>query len=141
MEDGLEISLRSWAPIGDLVKFTVSGATRYRIYPAGKVPQSVAYPYISYQRISTEDLMSHEGYNQMTTARMQIDVWAMTHREAKNLAHKVRDYFRGFKGMMGSTEVLACLPEGMIYLPEDAIAGGPTGIEHYALDFAISYRE
>lgn len=53
---------------------TVNGLVGGRISPAG-APQGTAYPYLIYQRISTERVRSTEGPSQLAAARIQVTVY------------------------------------------------------------------
>lgn len=74
------------------------------------LPQNSTYPAASYQLISDsdEDTRTHSdrvGDSRLTRPRIQVDSWAKTYLEAKDLARKIKDAVAGFIGTMGTLEV------------------------------------
>jgi hypothetical protein len=66
-----------------------------RVYPV-IAPQNVAYPCITWQRISRTEVFSLEGPSGYADARVQIDCWAKTYGEARAVANAVRDDLNGW---------------------------------------------
>ncbi len=59
-----------------------------RVYPL-TAPDSVAKPYITYQRISSNSENVLSGTSGLTNTRVQIDVYATTYAEATSIAAQV----------------------------------------------------
>lgn len=54
------------------------------------LPQGVAYPAVSYQRISSVPGVDLSGHNGLDQVRLQVDAWAETYGDAKELAEEIR---------------------------------------------------
>lgn len=72
-----------------------------RVYP--RLPQSVKFPAIRYQRIAVSRMLSLDGNVGVTDVTMQVDCMANTYSDAKTLADSVRVILHGFSGSWGST--------------------------------------
>lgn len=60
-----------------------------RVY-ALVLPQDIAYPAISYQRISNGPVNSLDGHSGLDYVRIQVDAWSTKYWEAKLLAEEIR---------------------------------------------------
>ncbi len=80
-----------------------------RIFPL-IAPQDTTYPYIVFQKISTNqqhDLGGSAGFNR---ARMQFNCWSKTYLEAAEISEKIRLNMDGFgSAFMGDVFVQSCL--------------------------------
>jgi hypothetical protein len=59
-----------------------------RIYPL-KLPQAPTLPALTYQKISGSRVTSLSGYSGLSHPRMQIDCWASTYEQVKDVAAAV----------------------------------------------------
>ena len=82
----------------------VSALVSTRIYP-NKLPQTVTLPALTYQRIDSPRVHSHDSSGSVGTARprFQFDCWATTYAAAKALSDALRGALNGYKGTMGTT--------------------------------------
>jgi len=71
-----------------------------RIYP--RLPQSVTFPAIRYQRITTTRKHALDSEVGVTEATVQIDCMAESYSEAKTLADEVRTLLHGYRGALGT---------------------------------------
>ena len=74
-----------------------------RVYPV--TVQDPTFPYIRYQRITTQRNQALTGNVGVTDATLQIDSVAESYSEAKTLADSVRVLLHGYSGAWGT---LAC---------------------------------
>ncbi len=87
---------------------TYSGLTALisnRVYLMFK-PQSVTLPCLSYQRISTERILTHDTSGSTGTLahpRFQFDAWATTYASAKAINDQVRAALNGKTGSIGTS--------------------------------------
>lgn len=65
-----------------------------RIYPAGEVPQQPTLPYLTYQRITTNEIDAMDGYSGLEQATFDVNCWASNHLAASQLADATRDAIR-----------------------------------------------
>lgn len=72
-----------------LADAVVSGLVANRIY-ALVSPPGAPVPLITYQRISAIPINSLRGASGVVQARIQVDCWAATYEQAKDLAQAVR---------------------------------------------------
>ena len=98
LEDALYTKLTGTTAVSDLVGD--------RVYPA-PLPQNIADPCISFQRIDTPREYSLTGYANLASPRIQVDCWAETYEGATALANAVRQAVQGFSGDIGSVTVYA----------------------------------
>jgi len=106
-----------------------------RVYSM-KLPQGCVLPAVTFQRISTVPLYSHEGFSHYTECRFQVSCWAVKHGDVREIASEVRDILEGYKGMMGATYVHRAFCIGDIDMYEPA-----TNIYHAPLDFMVAFEE
>jgi hypothetical protein len=81
-----------------------------RIYP-NIVPQKAPMPAITYQQISGPRLHDMQGAVGMAKARYQINCWAVSYAEAKELAEAVRLTLDGYSSE-GTIKVIHLANEG-----------------------------
>ncbi len=78
-------------------------------YVAGRVyemdlPQNPTWAAITFQRISTDPDYVQSGQSGYVTVQLQIDSWASTRKEARQLATQVRMSLSGYKGLFSSPD-------------------------------------
>lgn len=66
-----------------------------RVYPV-LAPQNVAYPCLTWQRISRTEVDSLQGPSGYADVRIQVDCWAKTYSQARALAKAVRADLNGW---------------------------------------------
>lgn len=72
-----------------------------RIY-AMHAPANVTFPFLTYRRISTERLLTHDQtYNGLSKPRIQFDVMAKTYQSALDVLEQLRISLQGYQGKMG----------------------------------------
>lgn len=70
---------------------TVGGLIGTRFFPMGG-RQGAAYPYVTYERISTAGAAFLDGDANLEWPRFQIDVWAKTALEALTIGDALRSF-------------------------------------------------
>ncbi len=71
--------------------------THDRIYPNWK-PQNCPLPAISFFRVHGRHETVHQGGAGLCESRYQLDVWAPTYKECRDLGEVLRGLLLGFKG-------------------------------------------
>lgn len=99
---------------------TVAGITTIvdtRIYHLRRI-QAVQLPCITFQRISTRRLPTHDhsGAHGTAVVRIQFDAQATLYATAKSITDALRAALDGYQGTMGGVEVQSCLVDSE--LPE-----------------------
>lgn len=61
--------------------------TRFR----SRLQQDETLPAVTYQRISTRPIVSHDGMHETKRARIQLEVWAKTRKQANEVALLIID--------------------------------------------------
>lgn len=108
----------------------------YRIYPL-RLPQGYTLPAISFQRISTDrEHVIDDGPIGWAWARFQLDMWAETYAEVRQLAEAVRQALDGYNDEMGDVTVAGAFAEGERDLYEEQ-----TEIYRVTQDYLIPYKE
>jgi hypothetical protein len=103
-----------------------------RVYPAGRLPQGVTLPALTYQRISTPPEYSHDGLSKLIHPRYQLDCWAETQLEAEALAASVITAMGKWHQVFGQPAQLMDQRDGL---------DSETGLYRQSLDFAVWYVE
>jgi hypothetical protein len=70
---------------------TVSALVGSRVFPVGAA-QNKVYPYVTYQRISTQGAPHLTGPSNLDWPRFQIDVWGTTALSALTAAEAIRTF-------------------------------------------------
>ena len=133
LEAGLVHKLKNTAAVSALVGT--------RIYPL-RLPQTVTFPAVVYQRVSTVYIHTHGAAGVMPQARMQITCWADTIEGARALGVVVRQALDGVHGVTwgsgsGKTaeiEFSLVMGERMTDLSDE------TKLAYVQLDFQIMYK-
>jgi len=92
---------------------TIGGVVANRIYPM-MMPQKVTLPCLTYQRISTPRIVTHDSSGatgDLTSPRFQFDAWAETQKEAKAISDALRTVLHGKTGATGGVTIRAALAE------------------------------
>lgn len=103
------------------------------------LPQSVVYPAISYQRISTTRESAMGADIGVATARVQVDSWAETHAGAETVAALVRGALQRWNGTVESVVVLDTFIEDERHETEQVKDG--QWIYRIGMDALIWHRE
>lgn len=82
----------------------VGSDRKARVYPI-VLPQDSTFPALTYQLISAPRELTHDGPSGVAWNRIQIDCWASTYLEAKQLATTVRRWLNGWRGRVGDEDV------------------------------------
>lgn len=81
-----------------------------------RVDQDSVFPCLTYQLISPESLIAHDGMSGIAHPRYQITGWDIDHDVVISLMEKVRISLNGFKGTWGAGAntviIQACLLDG-----------------------------
>ena len=93
-----------------------------RIYPM-RIPQAADFPLITYQRISTPRILTHDSSGatgDLTSPRFQFDVWAETQLLTKQISDVLRGVLHGKTGATGGVTIGAILAdnEAAEFVPE-----------------------
>ena len=116
-----------------IVAFLIADATIHavvedRIYPM-MIPQKALvggvsyYPCLTYQRISTPRIITHDSSGatgDLTSPRFQFDAWAVTQKAAKAISDALRTVLHGKTGAMGGVTIGAALADSEVpeYIPD-----------------------
>jgi len=102
IEQGLVSYLTNHAGLSALVS--------NRIY-AFHAPVNVIFPFITYQRISTQRYLSQDQpVNDLVTPRFQFDIYSETYKSGLLVSDALREALQGYHGLMGEVSVQASLP-------------------------------
>lgn len=83
---------------------TLSGLMSSRWYPLW-LPQDPTLPAGVYRRVTTSQDMAHDGAIDIEWLRMQLDIYAESFADVREVANAVRDCINGFSGTVDSTKV------------------------------------
>ena len=92
---------------------TIGGVVDNRIYPM-MMPQGVTLPCLTYQRISTPRIVTHDSSGatgDLTNPRFQFDAWGETGKAVKAISDALRAVLHGKTGAMGGVTIRAALAE------------------------------
>lgn len=71
------------------IKTALTGIASNRVYPEA-APDNASLPLVVYRKVSSEPLMTLQGYAGTTRFVFVFDCWARTYQEAMTLADSVR---------------------------------------------------
>ena len=114
IEENLLTYLKSVAGITSLVST--------RIYPF-RIAQGSAMPCLTYQRISTPRIITHDVSGKtgtLASPRFQFDAWGNTYSQVKGITEALRDALNG-KGSAGKFQVALVVEETPEYEPEQEL--------------------
>lgn len=100
----------------------VSALVGTRVYPV-RFPQSVTLPCLTYQRISTPRLHTHDKAGGTAHPRFQITAWDDDPKTVKGVVDAVRVCLDGYVGTVQTVKIQAILSddENMSYEPESQL--------------------
>lgn len=106
-----------------------------RIYPL-ILPQDAILPAITYARVSTERESAFVTDPGLSTARIQVDIWATSALNGMAISEKVRVALHRYRGTITSVTIEESHIDNeiLMYEPE-------TEIYHIVLDFSILHQE
>lgn len=109
-----------------------------RIYPRVAPPTAVL-PYIVYHVI--DDIPGHvmDGSSGRSRMRLQVDCWAGTYAQAKDVAATLRGELDNYIGEAGSTTEVAILLESESDAGEPPDDGSQAGPRCVRMDFMVLY--
>ena len=86
-----------------------------RIY-AMRVPQSVSFPCLTIQRISTARIHTHDtsGASNLSSPRFQFDAWAATYSSAKSITDALRAALNGKTGSIGTAPYALTIQSSLV---------------------------
>lgn len=82
----------------------VTALTGLRIYPL-MAPDAVQYPYVTYQRVSSEREYALGGYSSVEKPRIQVDCYSTSYTQAKALSSAVHTTLRSATAFAATLEV------------------------------------
>ena len=114
-----------------------------RVYP-DTLPQAPAYPAITFQQISEEEVESFTTPNSnMIGATYQFSCWASTRASAQAVAKQLRLAFKNYSGVMGGAGGVTVSGVEKISKTDDIFNDSDGRIIAYrtSIDFQIWYQE
>ena len=105
LEVGIATYLEGYAPLFELIG--------NRVFPM-KIPQGAEIPCLTYQRISTPRILTHDtsgATGDLVSPRVQFDAWATTQLAAKIITDVLRGGLNGKTGVIGGVTIRAALAE------------------------------
>lgn len=96
-----------------------------RVFP-GVRPQAAALPAIVFTLVSKVPVYDDDGEAGIETCRVQIDSWATTYTQAKQLSRTVRASLSAYFGTSEGTESLYC----QLDAERDLMEGGANAAEY-----------
>lgn len=124
---------------------TVAGLVVARIYPL-RLPQNPTYPALVFRRVSGPQLHNLAGAAGRATPRLQIDCYAETYLEAKDLAAAVKARLDGYRGTMDTADspavtftVDTCKLENSLDFDESDVPNKT--LHRIAQDYIVNHRE
>ncbi len=91
-----------YSHLSTTTSITITSSVSTRIYPSF-LPSESGYPAISYFRVAGVRENDLSGYSNLENPHIQIDCWAQTYKEAKNLSTRVHTAMNiaiGFKALL-----------------------------------------
>lgn len=120
---------------------TVAGVHESQIH-LGVAPAGATYPFASFMVVSESDRWpTLNGPSGLGHPRIQVDVYARTFREAKELSEQIRAAIDGYSGMVGGVVIGSCLKESEQYLPEVERSNTDTPIHRISTDYSVIFEE
>ena len=117
----------------------LSALVSNRIYPM-IMPQDVALPAVTYQKISGERMHTLQTDPGVASPRFQFNCWGSSYSSAKAVAVKVKDALKDFTGTLGGAGGVTVL---RVVGPEDELDDYDAETETFRtiLDFFIWHQE
>jgi hypothetical protein len=107
----------------------------------GTAPNGAQMPFASFQVVSEGDRFAHMTGGGMGHPRVQVDCYARTFREAKELSEQIRAAIDGYRGTQANVAIGSCLKVGEQYLPEPDRSNTDTLLHRVSTDYSIIYEE
>lgn len=111
----------------------VLGVVGDRIYP-DFATQNQTFPQIIYAQIDSQSSNAMRTASSLFDTRIQVDSWAKTKPEARDLANKVRTSLDGFIGTILGVRIW-----GVQFLNEDANYDGEVKLYRVSQDYSFSH--
>jgi len=119
-----------------LANASINALVGDRIY-AMHVQQEATMPCITYQRISTERVLTHDQTSTgLAIPRFQFDVYSFRYSEALEIAEALRDALQGYAGAMGTLTTMGVLP-----MLEQHTEDRDLEVFRLIIDYTIRYEE
>lgn len=114
---------------------TVSALVSSRVYFT-EAPQTPAIPYAVIYRIDSPRVHSMTGPSGLAAARIQVDCYAKTAKEAREVGAAVRVSLDGFRGLQSGVNV-----QGVLLLDEMDGYSESSELKRVTQDYRVWYRE
>jgi hypothetical protein len=118
-----------------------------KVQPMAAAPPT-AGPYLTYQRVASDNWAELRRTTRIHVARLQLDVWGQDHAEVHSIAAKVQGDkadpgLNGFQGGMGGVYVQQAflMPPGVADEYEDPDDGSEAGWYRARGDYEIVWNE
>jgi len=119
-----------------LVNFSgITSLISSRVYSL-KLPANCTFPAVTYFRVSSNPVESMTGSTALSFARFQLDSWAKTYLESKNLAEQVRLCLQGYKGTIAGITFF-----GVNFIGDRDLFDDDAEIYRVSADYWIHYNE
>lgn len=138
----VEDELRAWLAAQPAIAAIVED----RIYPS-VAPQSAGYPRITYARTSSRRIRSLKGpSSNLSVALVQVDCWALTYKQSKQLSAAVRGNsdggaLDGFSGLMGDIQVQYASVDDDADDVEEPVHGDEATVYRVRMDVRLWFQE
>jgi hypothetical protein len=131
IEEGIVYRLKNYSGLSALVGD--------RIYPL-KLPQGVILPAVTYQRISTPRVITHDqGTGGLAMPRFQFSAYDDGYSSVKAVIKQIREALNGYKGTPGGTDTV--LVHGAFAEDEQDFDDPDSGLYWSTIDFFIYHQE
>jgi hypothetical protein len=107
-----------------------------RVYP-NVAPQSASYPYIVYERVSTEPLNAIPGSLNESRTTFQLSIESDSYSECKDVADDVRDALDGYSGTAATVVVHRIYLDGESDVYDEPESGDETGVHGVQFDVIV----
>ena len=109
-----------------------------RLYP-DLLPEGIAYPAVTYFRVSTPRAHTLSGPSGFAQPRFQFSVWGNTKGDVIAVTEAIRLALDGFRGQMGEVLVRGILSDDEMGDHDEY--DGRTRSFHRVIDFHVSHEE
>lgn len=111
-----------------------------RIYPVAAA-QTAQRPYVTYQRIATTRIYTHDGDLHAPDCLIQYDVWADSYEQVKAAASAIVRVLSGFQGSVDGVAIDQILLTDDMDLPPGPVSGAELPRHRVALTFKVHWQE
>ena len=123
-------------------KLVDAGYTAAKVYP-GTAPQSADYPFLTYQLIADRrDRFANftdPSDMELTTARIDLQVFSTTASERADIIDNLRDVLHGYRGNPSNADMRSCFIDSISHFSENDLTGTDEQIYRAVIPFDISY--